>query len=65
MKPLAESIRLDDASVAVSPDDGFVVSDIVPAKPLRLMTDIVVVHVDPVLQLIVIGVEGWMLKSVT
>jgi hypothetical protein len=65
LKPLAESIRLDEASVAVRPDDGLVVRDMVPAKPLRLMTEMVVVHVVPVAQLIVTEVEGWMLKSVT
>ena len=65
LKPLGGTKRLERVSVAVSPVDGFVASDTVPVKPLRLMTEMVVMQVDPVLQLIVIEVEGWMLKSVT
>ena len=57
--------KLFRSRVAVRPNDGFVASETVPVKPLRLMTAMVVSHVAPVLQLIVIGLEGWMLKSVT
>lgn len=52
-------------SVAVSPADGFVVSDTFPAKPLMLLAAIVVVQTAPGVQLTVTGVEGEMAKSCT
>ena len=52
-------------SVAVSPADGLVVSDTLPAKPLMLLAAIGVVHTAPGVQGTVTGVEGEMLKSCT
>lgn len=52
-------------SVAVRPADGFVVRATVPAKPLMLLSAIVVVQTTFGVQLTVTGVDGEMLKSCT
>jgi hypothetical protein len=49
-----------------SPSDGLAVNWMVPVKPFKLMTAIVVLQVEPVLQVgKVIGEVGVMVKSVT
>jgi len=57
--------KTDLPSVADSPLDGLAVSETLPAKPLRLMPAIVVLHGPPTVQLIVTGLEGCSEKSVT
>ena len=50
-------------SVAVSPADGFVVRETLPANPFTLLAAIVVVQVAPGVQLIVTGEAGEIVKS--
>jgi len=66
LTPPGPSIRAVLPKDAESPSDGLAVSWMVPVKPFRLMTAIVVLQVEPVLQGgRVIGEDGVMVKSVT
>ncbi len=50
-------------STALSPADGAVVSETLPAKPLTLLAAMIVVHVAPGVQFTVTGLEGEIVKS--